>query len=78
MGHLLSFCYVALLVRGSLASAAQVGLAEASHFEQFSDMMKVRHQGIMFIIAVPVCEQWKRLEPCHDFGQPCVMLRVSG
>jgi hypothetical protein len=42
LGHLASFCYVAWLVRGSLASAAQVGRAEADHFEQFSDMMKVR------------------------------------
>ncbi|KAL0048014.1 hypothetical protein WJX82_005700 [Trebouxia sp. C0006] len=41
LGHLASFCYVAWLVRGSLASAAQVGRAEADHFEQFSDMMKV-------------------------------------
>ena len=41
LGHLASFCYVAWLVRGSLASAAQVGKAEADHFEQFSDMMKV-------------------------------------
>ena len=41
LGHLASFCYVAWLVRGSLASAAQVGRAEATHFEQFSDMMKV-------------------------------------
>lgn len=41
LGYLASFCYVAWLVRGSLASAAQVGTAGASHFEEFSDMMKV-------------------------------------
>ena len=41
LGYLASFCYVAWLVRGSLASAAQVGTAGADHFEQFSDMMKV-------------------------------------
>ena len=41
LGYLASFCYVAWLVRGSLASAAQVGTAGAGHFEQFSDMMKV-------------------------------------
>ena len=41
LGHLASFCYVAWLIRGCLASAAQVGKAEGDHFEQFSDMMKV-------------------------------------
>lgn len=41
LGHLASFCYVAWLVRGCLASAAQVGKADGDHFEQFSDMMKV-------------------------------------
>ena len=42
LGHLASFCYVAWLVRGCLASAAQVGHADGDHFEQFSDMMKVK------------------------------------
>lgn len=41
LGYFASFCYVAWLVRGCLASAAQVGKAEGDHFEQFSDMMKV-------------------------------------
>lgn len=41
LGYFASFCYVAWLVRGCLASAAQVGKADGDHFEQFSDMMKV-------------------------------------
>ena len=60
LGHLASFCYVAWLVRGSLASAAQVGLAEASHFEQFSDMMKVRlgcesHPSLLCLVLSCEC-----------------------
>ena len=45
LGYFASFCYVAWLVRGCLASAAQVGKADGDHFEQFSDMMKVGLSG---------------------------------
>lgn len=68
LGHLASFCYVAWLVRGSLASAAQVGRAEADHFEQFSDMMKVR-------LSTDCCPVITTL--CVDMGKATLSLHVT-
>ncbi len=69
LGHLASFCYVAWLVRGSLASAAHVGRAEADHCEQFSDMMKVAsfHCYLTVWGVVPGCVQ----SPHHACAPLC-------